>query len=810
MSDLLRPSEHPLLKRYLKSVIAWHGFVRFLGMPTLQTNPDVPIDELYVTQSLSLENLPTDVEPKTEQLLDPMTLLLAKRHLVVLGDPGSGKSTLINWFSWMLAAGLSGRMPSDLQNLLPLPLVVRELKLDNVQTFEDLIRAFLDRPIAKDISGLFEVVFEYFRAGRVLLLVDGLDEVSLEQRTKLQDIFAEFFSDYSGNYSLFTSRKVGYDLAPIKTEKTVSNPAQAVILSQILKRRGLSYQKSSMNSDTSELLLCYIAPFNNEQISRFSLNWYQENTSLNELGTSLWRDDFVRSITSNSSTLQLARTPHLLTMMALIFKVKLQLPNGRALLYDLIAQAYLESIDTARKIKDPFLWQDKKRWLARIAFEMQLKRCDGELEKRKNGELLATKDDVLCWIIKAMEDAGQDDKEYNKEYASLYLDWIARRSGLLIPRGDNLFAFLHLSFQEYFAAVYIQQQIENPEYGDNTDYESLDYRFKSKPLKKWVDEIDWQQVFIFLFEIMSDKPGWLNKLWVECFDVNSFYEQTVIWSEDDDDTGFLIFRNVEPSIQLQTRLIANPHVNFGPKKLKQRALPIFELALYEQEQISEKNDIFFLDGYVMSLVDYIINSSHLLPHFCDFISSGKSLESMCFTYGVPKNIESVLLKLNANAGKLSMINCSIESLRMLNKFKGLKTLYVHGNKIEDIYPISQLCDLEELSISRNPISNIEILSSLNKLHTLDALSTRITDYSCLSENRFLKKLLCSNLTDVESILKIKSLDFLLISDAAQLKNIYPLLEMDNLLEVNLWNTGVEPSDEVHEAFFAKGINLTIL
>src|SRR5690606_20679724 len=180
--------------------------------------------------------------------------------------------------------------------------------------------------------------------------------------------------------------------------------------------------------------------------------------------------------------------PQLLTMMALVFKVRSNLPNGRAVLYELIAQAYLESIDKARRLKDPFSWQDKKRWLAKIAFEMQMQRTSkGNASSESSRELLASKQQVLSWIVSALEDYYFDDSVDVGEYASKYLDWIARRSGLLLPRGNDQFAFLHLSFQEYFAAIYIQQQIENPEYFESEEnHETLDVRFASRPLKKWV------------------------------------------------------------------------------------------------------------------------------------------------------------------------------------------------------------------------------------------------------------------------------------------------------------------------------------
>lgn len=52
---------------------------------------------------------------------------------------------------------------------------------------------------------------------------------------------------------------------------------------------------------------------------------------------------------------------------------------------------------------------------------------------------------------------GRDDQA-----AAVFLDYVARRSGLLLPRGEDRFAFIHLSFQEYFAACFLEEQVTSP------------------------------------------------------------------------------------------------------------------------------------------------------------------------------------------------------------------------------------------------------------------------------------------------------------------------------------------------------------
>lgn len=63
------------------------------------------------------------------------------------------------------------------------------------------------------------------------------------------------------------------------------------------------------------------------------------------------------------------------------------------------------------------------------------------------------------WVAAAMAEGGAGGTESD---AAEFVDYLARRSGLLLPRGQDQFAFLHLSFQEYFAAVFLQNQIASP------------------------------------------------------------------------------------------------------------------------------------------------------------------------------------------------------------------------------------------------------------------------------------------------------------------------------------------------------------
>ena len=119
------PFKIPVLSDYLASVRKWHGYIRFLGLPHLRENPDVPIDRLYVEPYTGARPVPTDAEAydrsDVESFLD--TVCVCPR-LVLLGDPGSGKSTLVSWHAWHFAQPSEDEWTRRLGRLVH-PVVVR-------------------------------------------------------------------------------------------------------------------------------------------------------------------------------------------------------------------------------------------------------------------------------------------------------------------------------------------------------------------------------------------------------------------------------------------------------------------------------------------------------------------------------------------------------------------------------------------------------------------------------------------------------------------------------------------------------------
>ena len=148
-----------------------------------------------------------------------------------------------------------------------------------------------------------------------------------------------------------------------------------------------------------------------------------------------------------------------------------RLPDGRALVYAAISSAYLADIDRGKHLPDslivPWKFEEKEDLLALVAMRMQELRVaqakdkkgkqGGDEVKDARGEILVTRSQLEEWLGPRFGDAkgAMDCSAPNR-----FLDHIADRSGLLLPRGEGVFGFAHLSFQEYYAACALEKEFQ--------------------------------------------------------------------------------------------------------------------------------------------------------------------------------------------------------------------------------------------------------------------------------------------------------------------------------------------------------------
>ena len=692
------PREDPVLADYLAKVVEWHGHLHFLGLAHLRANADIRIDRLYVEPNFAPRHVAVDDPPDTWKDIIPSIRAMAEHpRLVVLGDPGSGKSTLVSWLAWelawrdrvewlpaLLADPETGEPPETVERLLPIPMIVREMDITRkTDTWQALLDVFLARPVAEPLGGPLgggKVLEPYLDRGQAVILIDGLDEIgSVEVRRALRTAVHDGMRRWPKCRWVMTSRIVGYDevdfcVEPLSAKDFGKRPSR-IILDVPDATPVRMHHAVSM----------YVAPFDDGQIDAFCRNWFAARESVSAKADE-GAANLIRAIRDHESIENIARIPNLLTMVALVHRVYAQLPDGRTHLYAKITEAYLESIDRFRGIHQaPYPLQQKRRWLARVGFEMQRRRADrGEQNDTERG-ILASADDVLGWVQLAMSESGFGADE---EAARAFVDYIGRRSGLLLPRGEGRLAFLHLSFQEYFAACFLQEQVSGPLWAGGGE---AVVGAGPEDLHDYARRKLWHESLIFLFEMMADQPGWPPVLAKVFFGEN--FDDIVpeeIEVGDYDDSSELPPETAAGV--LAVHLAADPYSGFTPE-MQSRA--VAQCCRLEAAQQKAYGDLGTWWGHAPHVARALLAAQRRGLHqvWGDLVAAFEE----------------------ASVSALNLDGAAVTELSPLAGLKNLQYLYLRGTAVSDVSPLAGLKNLRNLDLDGTAVSDVSPLAGLKNL-----------------------------------------------------------------------------------------------
>jgi formylglycine-generating enzyme required for sulfatase activity/energy-coupling factor transporter ATP-binding protein EcfA2 len=397
------------------------------------------------------------------ETLSALEQLDRHHRLVLLGAPGSGKSTFVNILALCMAGEISRSSTANLE-LLTAPLPIAQWEKDRKKETRQpwhhgrllpvriILRDFaakrLPRPgeeaTARHLWDFLKAELrdgglpEYFpflkndlqeKGG--LILLDGLDEVP-EADTRRNQIRQAVESFVEG---------LGKDCHVLLTSRTYAYRNQDWAL------RGF---------EDAEL-----APFDSAQINRFVSRWYPHMAALGRVKAeeAEGRAERLKQAISNSERLQgLAERPLLLTLMASLHAWRGgSLPERREELYADAVELLLDSWERQRlrvnakgeyELLQPSLaeWlkvdqQKVRQILDELAFEIHSSQVDSE------GTADLSEEKLVGRLLHVSRNPDANPKQL--------VEYLSQRSGLLEARGVGVYSFPHRTFQEYLAACHL-------------------------------------------------------------------------------------------------------------------------------------------------------------------------------------------------------------------------------------------------------------------------------------------------------------------------------------------------------------------
>ena len=788
MSDLFA---NRTLRSYLSNVRDWHGYIRFLGLPDRRDHPDIIIDRLFVPPLLTDRYVSADDDPVdwiggVETL---MTALAIDKPMVLLGDPGTGKSALVNYLVWLLSRPAENGLVARIGWHLPVPMILRDLRLDGVTDFNGLLQAFLKHAMSAPLRD-DTFLHEKLAAGQAFILLDGIDEIGdIEARERLRLAVFDGFARYPRCRWLLTSRIVDYSEVPFDRNERYNRDGNFDADGPIIDRMDDLFVKRSRVGFLPDVERRYIAPFDDPRIEAFARRWYE----VREAAAVRAGEDaahLVKAVHADDGILRLARIPHLLTMMALIHRIEATLPQERALLYDRIAEAYLESIDKYRGIYSgaadlPF----KKRWLARVGFEMQRRRDAQDGPDRS--EILVDAAEVLGWVRAEMERHRVPGADTPEEF----LQFVKRRSGLLLPRGENRYAFIHLSFQEYFAAHAVKREIMTPKW--IKDGESS-LGFRSASLLNWGKRFAWTETFVFLFEMLSSEEDWHDNL-RDCVFGDKFSH---LCDMTDSTSGLNVLAS-RLARHRRSRFTSSEIVDTIVKGDIERIhkLSLSEFQVSDVSPISRLTSLQYLSLDRTQISD-LASLAHLttLQHLSLDITQISDLTPLARLTllqhlsldGTPVTDVTPLAGLTL-LQHLSLNWTQISDLTPLSRLTSLRHLWLGGTRVSDLTPLARLTSLFFLWLVRTPVSDLNPISCLTSLWFLLLDGTQVSDLTPLARLTSLRYLSLggTQVSDLTPLARLTSLQYLSLG-GTQVSDLMPLARLTSLQRLRINDT--EASD----------------
>ena len=358
--------------------------------------------------------------------------VITHKHLLVVGEPGGGKTTLLRYLAYIFASDvLNWKTPNYIpkrvlhlglltESNIPIPIFIRLASIanrmekegvvpDSFMSYQKYILIEIEESFDEKTSKALEAELAN---GNCIILLDGLDEVSEHSsRDRVVKILDSVIRHWNSNHLVVTSRHFDY---------------QAV-------------------SSLEGFETIYIESFGKSEIKEFIKNWVNQlYPDVDGKSCLPYQKELEYAIISDSTIRKIAKNPVMLTCLCVVHWNERKLPEAKA---DLIA-AVLRWLITSRAR------QREERGFKSIFAVECFKALSLAMTNHSDGKKTIVD---ISWAVEQLgkpfyDEMGIEEAAKIRREGIRFLQYEMVDSGIIEQAGVGQLKFWHLTFQEHYAA----------------------------------------------------------------------------------------------------------------------------------------------------------------------------------------------------------------------------------------------------------------------------------------------------------------------------------------------------------------------